>query len=209
MLSQVAHRGGRCPTSAPFQARLFGSLGNVLQLQMSLLTAGRLDWMTLKEPFQPKAFHNSTREELLYLFGALGSGLASAGCGKGSWEHGEEQHCCQGGRGGGDDFSSPAHISAVVIHRSVTGTSVQRHRSNPGPAEPRNCFQSCRFPARGCGVSLTAGWRLAIYFVLLFLALFLAGSREQPHVKQAGAAVWNPGFPLAIVWEGWASWAPS
>jgi len=28
---------------------------------MSLLTAGGLDWMTAKDPFQPKAFHDSMK----------------------------------------------------------------------------------------------------------------------------------------------------
>lgn len=87
----------------------------------------------------------STREELpsaetCCLFGALGSGLAWAPCGKGSRERGEEQLCRRRGVGA---FLSPAHISAVVIHMSVTGTSVQRERSNTGPAERQNCFQGC------------------------------------------------------------------
>lgn len=113
---------------------------------------------------------SSAGEELLLaetccLFGALGSSLASAPCGKGSQEHREEQCCCQGGRRGG--FSSPTHISTVVIHRSVTGTSVQRERSNTGPAEQRNCFQGCCLLARGCVVIVTADWGFLIYFLPL------------------------------------------
>lgn len=67
--------------------------------------------------------------------------------------------------GGGGGFSSPTHISTVVIHRSVTGTSVQRERSNTGPAEQRNCFQGCCLLARGCVVIVTADWGFLIYFL--------------------------------------------
>jgi len=41
------------PTLETFKVRLDGALSNLIQLKMSLLTAGGLDWMALKGPFQP------------------------------------------------------------------------------------------------------------------------------------------------------------
>jgi len=51
-LEQVAQGGGRCvPSLETFKARLDGALSNLIQLKMSLLTAGGLDQMTSKGPF--------------------------------------------------------------------------------------------------------------------------------------------------------------
>lgn len=66
---------------------------------------------------------SSTREELpsaetWHLFGAVGSSLASAPCGKGSRERREEQCCCQGGRRGG------LFITRLHLHR---GNSYECH----------------------------------------------------------------------------------
>ena len=41
-----------------FKASLDGALSNLIQLKMSLLTAGGLDWMDFKGPFQPKPFYD-------------------------------------------------------------------------------------------------------------------------------------------------------
>jgi len=55
-VAQVAQGGGVYHT---FKARLDGALSNLIQLKMSLLTAGGLDYMTFKCCFQPKAFYDS------------------------------------------------------------------------------------------------------------------------------------------------------
>jgi len=47
------------PSLETFKVRLDGALSNLLQLKVSLLTAGGLDKMTFKGPFQPKAFYDS------------------------------------------------------------------------------------------------------------------------------------------------------
>jgi len=47
------------PSLKAFKARLDRSLSNLIQLKMSLLTAGVLGYMTSKGPFQPKAFYDS------------------------------------------------------------------------------------------------------------------------------------------------------
>jgi len=47
------------PSLAAFQARLDGALSNPMQLKMSLLVAGGLDWMASKGPFPPKPFCDS------------------------------------------------------------------------------------------------------------------------------------------------------
>jgi len=47
------------PSLETFKIRLDGALSNLIQLQMSLITAGGLGQMTSKGPFQPKAFCNS------------------------------------------------------------------------------------------------------------------------------------------------------
>jgi len=39
--------------------KLDGALCSLVELKMSLLTAGGLGWMTSKGPFQPKAFYHS------------------------------------------------------------------------------------------------------------------------------------------------------
>ena len=44
------------PSLESFQARLDRALSNLTQLKMSLLTAGGVEQMTSKGPFQPKAF---------------------------------------------------------------------------------------------------------------------------------------------------------
>jgi len=44
------------PSLETFKARLDGALRNLIQLRMSLLMAGGLDWMAFKGPFQPKTF---------------------------------------------------------------------------------------------------------------------------------------------------------
>jgi len=43
---------------------LDGALSSLVWLKMSLLTAGRLGYMTPKGPFQPKAFYDSTSKHL-------------------------------------------------------------------------------------------------------------------------------------------------
>jgi len=48
------------PSLETFKAMLDGALGNLIELKMSLLTAGGLGYMTSKGPFQPKAFCDST-----------------------------------------------------------------------------------------------------------------------------------------------------
>jgi len=47
------------PSLETLKARLDRALSNLIQLKMSLLTAGRLGWMTSKGPFQPKIFYVS------------------------------------------------------------------------------------------------------------------------------------------------------
>jgi len=47
------------PSLETFQARLDGALSNLIQLKMSLLTAGVLGWMAFKAPFQTKLFCDS------------------------------------------------------------------------------------------------------------------------------------------------------
>jgi len=56
---------GDGPSLGTFQARLDGALSNVVWLKMSLLTAGGLDQMAFKGPFQPKLFYDSMIKELL------------------------------------------------------------------------------------------------------------------------------------------------
>jgi len=46
------------PSLETFKARLDGALSSLIWLKMSMLTAGRLHWMTSKGPFQPKAFYD-------------------------------------------------------------------------------------------------------------------------------------------------------
>jgi len=48
------------PSLETIKARLDGALSNLIPLKMSLLTAGGLDQMTSKGPFQLKAFYHST-----------------------------------------------------------------------------------------------------------------------------------------------------
>lgn len=43
------------------KARLGGALSNLIQLKMSLPTAGVQDWMTFKNPFQAKLFYDSIK----------------------------------------------------------------------------------------------------------------------------------------------------
>jgi len=47
------------PFLETFKTRLDGALSNLMELKMSLLTAGGLGWMTSKGPFQLKLFHDS------------------------------------------------------------------------------------------------------------------------------------------------------
>jgi len=47
------------PFLETFKARLDRALSNLIQLKMSLLTAGGLGWMASKGPFQPEAFYDS------------------------------------------------------------------------------------------------------------------------------------------------------
>jgi len=42
------------PSLETFKARLDVAVSNMIQLKMSLLMAGELDWMVFKGPFQPK-----------------------------------------------------------------------------------------------------------------------------------------------------------
>jgi len=57
------------PPLETFKVRLDGALSNLIQLKMSLLTAGRLDQMASKGPFQPKPFYDSmiTAEMLKFI----------------------------------------------------------------------------------------------------------------------------------------------
>ena len=57
-LAQAVQRGGYCLET--FKARLDGALSNLIQLKMSLLTAGGLDKMAFKGCFQPKPFCGPT-----------------------------------------------------------------------------------------------------------------------------------------------------
>jgi len=52
---------GDAPPLEMFKARLDGALSNLDWLKMSLLAAGKLDWVALKGPFQPKPFHDSMK----------------------------------------------------------------------------------------------------------------------------------------------------
>ncbi|KAK4818443.1 hypothetical protein QYF61_013130, partial [Mycteria americana] len=47
------------PSLETFKVRLDGALSNLIQLKMSLLIAGGLDYMTFKGPFQPRLFYDS------------------------------------------------------------------------------------------------------------------------------------------------------
>jgi len=47
------------PPLEPFKVRLDGALSKLMHLKMSLLTAGGLDWMIFKGPFQDKTFYDS------------------------------------------------------------------------------------------------------------------------------------------------------
>ena len=47
------------PSLEAFKARLDGTLGNMVYLEVSLLIAGRLELHGLKGPFQPKPFYDS------------------------------------------------------------------------------------------------------------------------------------------------------
>jgi len=54
----------RKKSNKPHKSKLKGNKGektNLIQLQMSLLIAGRLDWMAFKGPFQPKPFYGSMK----------------------------------------------------------------------------------------------------------------------------------------------------
>jgi len=53
------------PSLETLKARLDEALSSLIQLEMSLLTAGRVDWVAFKGPFQPKPFHGS---KLLHRF---------------------------------------------------------------------------------------------------------------------------------------------
>ena len=52
------------PSLGTFQFRLEGSLSNLIHLKMSLLTAGGVDYVAFKGPFQPKAFCDSVTLQL-------------------------------------------------------------------------------------------------------------------------------------------------
>jgi len=47
------------PSLGTFKDRLVGALSNLIQLKMSVLTAGGLDFKVFKGPFQPKPFYDS------------------------------------------------------------------------------------------------------------------------------------------------------
>jgi len=47
------------PSLEKFKARLDGALSKLIQLKMSLLTAGGVGYMVSKGPLQPKAFYDS------------------------------------------------------------------------------------------------------------------------------------------------------
>ena len=47
------------PSLETFKVRLDGALSNLIQLKMSLLMAGGLDYMAFRGPFQPKPFYDS------------------------------------------------------------------------------------------------------------------------------------------------------
>ena len=47
------------PSLETFRVRLDRALSNLVWLKMSLLTAGGLDWMTFKGPFQPELSYDS------------------------------------------------------------------------------------------------------------------------------------------------------
>jgi len=48
------------PSLEMFKARLDRALNNLIRLKMSLLSAGGLDTVAFKSPFQPKLFYDST-----------------------------------------------------------------------------------------------------------------------------------------------------
>jgi len=58
------------PPLQTFKARLDGALSNLIELKMSLLTAGGLDQMAFKGRFQAKAFYDSRM--ILHLCKLLG-----------------------------------------------------------------------------------------------------------------------------------------
>jgi len=55
------------PSLAVFKARLDGALSNPTEFKMSLPTAGGLDEMTFKGPFQPKLFYHSVIAQVLHV----------------------------------------------------------------------------------------------------------------------------------------------
>ena len=54
---RLPREAGDAPSLEKFKARLDGALSCLIELKMSLLTAGMLDWVAFKGPSQPKLFH--------------------------------------------------------------------------------------------------------------------------------------------------------
>jgi len=68
---------------------LDGSLNNLVQLKMSLLTARGLGWMTSNGPFQPKAFNDSIN---LWVYDGWGWPMPGRGQPRGSAAMGNPCH---------------------------------------------------------------------------------------------------------------------
>ena len=58
-LAQVAQRGSACPIPGDSQGQARWGSEPLMELWVSPLTAGELDQMAFKGPFQLKQFHNS------------------------------------------------------------------------------------------------------------------------------------------------------
>jgi len=57
--NQVTQRGGTCPIAGNIQGQVGWALSSLVELEVSLLIAGGLDYMTFKGPFQPRLFYAS------------------------------------------------------------------------------------------------------------------------------------------------------
>ena len=60
-VAQVAQTGGGCPIPGDIQGQAGWGSEHLMELQVSLFTAGQLDQMALKGPFRLKQFYDSMK----------------------------------------------------------------------------------------------------------------------------------------------------